>query len=150
VKSKTELSGPIVTMKFRIRRMFQPSTSLAPAADVRGRVQRREDPGERVGVGVDPSVCVGSGERSQSDFGLLENPVRQAEPAALRPGTNAALPAVPEDPSLIGTILVILLILMLLGALPNWGYSNGWGYFPSGTIGAIVIVVIVLALTGRL
>jgi uncharacterized protein DUF3309 len=51
---------------------------------------------------------------------------------------------------LIGTILVILLILMLLGALPNWGYSNGWGYFPSGTIGTILIVVIVLALTGRL
>lgn len=47
-------------------------------------------------------------------------------------------------------ILVILLILLLLGAVPAWPYSRGWGYFPSGLLGVILLVVIILALTGRL
>ena len=51
---------------------------------------------------------------------------------------------------MIGTILVILLVLLLLGALPSWGYSRGWGYFPSGALGTILIVVIVLAVLGRI
>ena len=51
---------------------------------------------------------------------------------------------------MIGAILVLLLVLLLLGALPRWGYSGNWGYFPSGVLGTILIVVIVLALTGRL
>lgn len=51
---------------------------------------------------------------------------------------------------MIGTLLVILLVLMLLGALPRWGYSGGWGYFPSGTLGTILIVVVVLAVLGRI
>jgi hypothetical protein len=49
-----------------------------------------------------------------------------------------------------GTILVILLILLLIGAVPNWGYSSGWGYGPSGILGIILIIVVVLLLTGRL
>jgi hypothetical protein len=49
----------------------------------------------------------------------------------------------------IGTILLIILILALLGALPSWPYSNGWGYYPSGGLGIIVLVVIVLLVTGR-
>ena len=48
------------------------------------------------------------------------------------------------------TILVIVLILVLIGALPSWPYSRGWGYGPSGVVGLIVIVLIVLLLTGRL
>jgi hypothetical protein len=48
------------------------------------------------------------------------------------------------------TILVILLILLLLGAVPAWPHSRGWGYFPSGLLGVILLVVIILALTGRL
>ena len=48
------------------------------------------------------------------------------------------------------TILVVILILMLLGALPTWPYSRSWGYYPSGGLGLIVIVVIVLLLAGRL
>ena len=48
------------------------------------------------------------------------------------------------------TILVVLLILLLLGALPTWPYSRSWGYYPSGGLGLIVIVVIVLLLAGRL
>ncbi len=47
----------------------------------------------------------------------------------------------------LGTILLIVLILVLIGALPNWGYSSGWGYGPSGVVG--VIVVILLILMGR-
>jgi len=51
--------------------------------------------------------------------------------------------------NMLGTILVILLILMLIGAVPRWGYSSGWGYGPSGIVGILLIVVLVLALTGR-
>jgi len=46
------------------------------------------------------------------------------------------------------TILLVVLILMLIGALPTWGYSSGWGYGPGGIVG--VLVVIVLALSGRI
>lgn len=50
---------------------------------------------------------------------------------------------------MLGTILIVLLILMLVGAIPRWGYSSGWGYGPSGLLGVVLIVVLVLALTGR-
>jgi hypothetical protein len=48
------------------------------------------------------------------------------------------------------TILLVLLILMLLGALPTWPYSRSWGYYPIGGVGLIVVVVLVLLLAGRL
>lgn len=48
------------------------------------------------------------------------------------------------------TILIIILVLLLIGALPTWGYSSGWGYFPSGGLGLILLIVLLLALTGRL
>lgn len=51
---------------------------------------------------------------------------------------------------MIGTILIIILILALVGAVPTWGYSAGWGYGPSGIVGVLLIVVIVLLLTGRI
>jgi len=47
------------------------------------------------------------------------------------------------------TILIVILILMLLGALPRWGHSRNWGYAPSGGLGLIVLIVIVLLLVGR-
>lgn len=50
----------------------------------------------------------------------------------------------------LGTILLIILILMLIGALPSWPHSSGWGYGPSGGLGLVVLIVIVLLLTGRL
>jgi hypothetical protein len=50
----------------------------------------------------------------------------------------------------IGTILIILLVLALLGAVPVWGYSRPWGYAPSGTIGAILIILLILLLLGYL
>ncbi|HEY8101598.1 MAG TPA: DUF3309 family protein [Burkholderiaceae bacterium] len=49
-----------------------------------------------------------------------------------------------------GTILIIILILVLLGALPTWSHSRSWGYGPSGITGLIVVVLIILLLTGRL
>lgn len=48
------------------------------------------------------------------------------------------------------TILIILLILMLVGALPRWGHSRSWGYGPSGILGVILVIVLILLLMGRL
>jgi hypothetical protein len=48
------------------------------------------------------------------------------------------------------TILLVILILLLIGALPLWPYSSGWGYYPSGGLGLIVIILIILAVSGRL
>jgi uncharacterized protein DUF3309 len=50
----------------------------------------------------------------------------------------------------IGTILLILLVLLLIGALPAWPYSSGWGYYPSGGLGLVLIVLLILVVTGRL
>ena len=48
------------------------------------------------------------------------------------------------------TLLVIILIVLLLGALPAWPYSGGWGYYPSGGLGLVLLIVIVLLLMGRI
>lgn len=48
------------------------------------------------------------------------------------------------------TILLIILILLLLGALPTWPYSSGWGYYPSGGLGLLLLILIILLVTGRL
>ena len=48
-----------------------------------------------------------------------------------------------------GTILIIVLLLLLLGAWPSWPYSRGWGYYPSSGLGLVLVVVLVLALMGR-
>jgi hypothetical protein len=48
------------------------------------------------------------------------------------------------------TILLIILVLLLLGALPAWPYSRSWGYYPSGGLGLVVVVLLVLLLAGRL
>jgi hypothetical protein len=48
------------------------------------------------------------------------------------------------------TILIIILILLLIGAVPSWPYSRGWGYYPSGILGVILLIVIILLLMGRL
>lgn len=50
----------------------------------------------------------------------------------------------------IGTILLIILVLLLLGALPAWPYSSGWGYWPSGGLGLIVVIVLLLVVLGRI
>jgi uncharacterized protein DUF3309 len=51
---------------------------------------------------------------------------------------------------MLGTILIVVLILMLLGALPRWGHSRNWGYVPSGGLGMVVVILVILVLLGRL
>ena len=50
----------------------------------------------------------------------------------------------------IGTILLVLLVLLLVGALPAWPYSGSWGYYPSGGLGLVVVILLVLLLMGRI
>jgi hypothetical protein len=54
-----------------------------------------------------------------------------------------------EAPFMLGTILIIVLILLLIGALPSWPYSGGWGYYPSGGLGLVLVIVLILVLLGR-
>ena len=49
-----------------------------------------------------------------------------------------------------GTVVLVLLVLLLIGALPTWPYSSGWGYYPSGGLGLVLLIVLILALTGRM
>ena len=51
---------------------------------------------------------------------------------------------------MLGTILIVVLILMLLGALPNWLHSKEWGYYPTGGLGLVLLIIIILVLLGRL
>ena len=48
------------------------------------------------------------------------------------------------------TILIVLLVVLLLGAAPAWPYSRGWGYYPSGILGLLLLIIVVMAVTGRL
>jgi hypothetical protein len=48
------------------------------------------------------------------------------------------------------TVLLVILILLLIGALPTWPYSSGWGYYPSGGLSLVLLIIVILALTGRL
>jgi hypothetical protein len=50
----------------------------------------------------------------------------------------------------LGTILLIILVLLLLGALPAWPYSTGWGYYPSGGLGLVLVILLILVVTGRM
>jgi Protein of unknown function (DUF3309) len=49
-----------------------------------------------------------------------------------------------------GTLILIILIILLIGALPAWPYSSGWGYYPSGGLGLVVVILLILVLMGRL
>jgi hypothetical protein len=51
---------------------------------------------------------------------------------------------------MLGTVLVVLLILMLIGAFPAWPHSRGWGYYPSGGLGVVLVILVVLLLLGRI
>jgi hypothetical protein len=51
---------------------------------------------------------------------------------------------------MLGTILIVILVLVLLGALPTWPYSSGWGYYPSGGLGLILVIILILVLLGRI
>jgi hypothetical protein len=64
--------------------------------------------------------------------------------------TTAALCPHLELPMTLGTILLIVLVLLLVGAIPSWPYSRGWGYGPSGLLGVVLVVLLILLLTGRI
>jgi hypothetical protein len=51
---------------------------------------------------------------------------------------------------MLSTVRIVILILLLIGAVPSWGYSRSWGYFPSGIIGVVLVIVIILVLMGRI
>ena len=51
---------------------------------------------------------------------------------------------------MLGTLLIILLVLALVGAVPRWGYSRDWGYYPSGGLGLVLLIVLILVLMGRI
>ncbi|HEX9309933.1 MAG TPA: DUF3309 family protein [Gemmatimonadaceae bacterium] len=51
---------------------------------------------------------------------------------------------------MLGTILIVVLVLLVLGSIPSWGYSRGWGYYPSGGLGLVLIIVLILLLMGRI
>jgi len=51
---------------------------------------------------------------------------------------------------MLSLLLLIVLIVLLLGALPSWPYSRGWGYYPSGTVGVVLVIIIILLLLGRI
>jgi peptidoglycan/LPS O-acetylase OafA/YrhL len=55
-----------------------------------------------------------------------------------------------QEKIMLGTILIVILVLILLGALPTWPYSSGWGYGPSGGLGLVLVIVLILILLGRL
>jgi hypothetical protein len=74
---------------------------------------------------------------------------------AARRGTGIATPDIVFSNNLrrdamLGTILIIVLILLLIGAFPAWPHSRSWGYWPSGSVGLIVVIVVILVLLGRI
>lgn len=78
----------------------------------------------------------------------LHDQASSVHPLTRSPGLLATF--IFGDHAMLRTILLVILILALVGALPTWPYSTGWGYYPSGGVGLIVLILLVLALTGRL
>jgi hypothetical protein len=71
--------------------------------------------------------------------------------AWMGPGSKALrLLSINERKLMLGTVLVVLLVLMLLGALPRWPHSRNWGYYPSGGLGLVLTILVVLLLLGRI
>jgi hypothetical protein len=70
-------------------------------------------------------------------------------PELLRPGPVSIWHCRDGKIFMLGTILIVILVLVLLGALPTWPYSSGWGYYPSGGLGLILVIVLILVLLGR-
>jgi hypothetical protein len=63
---------------------------------------------------------------------------------------DAGLHGKKEERIMLGTILIVLLILALLGALPRWPHSRNWGYFPTGGLGVVLLIVVILVVLGRI
>jgi hypothetical protein len=69
----------------------------------------------------------------------------KSQPGPLTPGLKLG-----GYPMSLGTILLIILVVLLIGALPTWPHSSGWGYYPTGGLGTILVIVLILVLLGRL
>jgi hypothetical protein len=63
---------------------------------------------------------------------------------------TACLSAAEKEQNMLGTILIVILVLALLGVLPRWPHSKDWGYFPTGGLGLVLLIVIVLLVLGRI
>lgn len=100
-------------------------------------------PVSRATAGADPDPPIRTTPRS---CGASARPGRGGWVAG-RMGIRKAA-AEKEVPPVLGTILIVLLVLLLLGALPLWPYSTGWGYYPSGILGLVLAVLLVLVLLG--
>jgi hypothetical protein len=72
--------------------------------------------------------------------------VQESKPGVRRADRQAC----PWEGNEMSVILLVILVLLVVGALPSWPYSSGWGYGPSGVLGLILVVIVILALTGRL
>ena len=84
-------------------------------------------------------------------FVLEDSPRSVGAVRGLRAGElNALTRDTEEKPVTLGTILLIVLVLMLVGAFPSWSHSRSWGYGPSGGLGLVLVVVVVLLLMGRI
>ena|ERR1700733_3536799 len=70
--------------------------------------------------------------------------------AAFRAGSSSAGGSAPQERNEMRTILLIILVLLILGALPTWPYSAGWGYYPSGGLGLLLVILLILAVLGKL
>jgi hypothetical protein len=80
----------------------------------------------------------------EKDFTTTEN--QPAHSGGVRGGRTSP---VERNIIMLGTVLLVLLILMLIGAFPTWPHSKSWGYFPSGGLGLLVVILLILVLTGR-
>jgi len=80
-------------------------------------------------------------------FGAIHSPAPTKDPEPSQSGVIFHLEAAQMS---LGTILLIILILILVGALPTWPYSSEWGYYPSGGLGLVLVIVLILVLLGRI
>jgi hypothetical protein len=84
-------------------------------------------------------------------FGFLNTTVNRLLPCRLPTGSQPGLAILGgQKTHMLGTVLIIIVVLLLIGALPTWPYSSAWGYYPSGGLGLILLVVLLLLLLGRI
>jgi hypothetical protein len=98
-------------------------------------------------VSPDPQLRAG---RGGSEVTRIRNRNKTAAAHVGQAGTIAGSMGGAEADMTIGTILLIILVILLIGAVPSWPYSRGWGYWPGGIIGIVLIVVLILLLMGRI
>jgi hypothetical protein len=72
------------------------------------------------------------------------------EPGRIDIGRSLTKSGIWPEEVVMGTILIVVLVLLLVGAVPTWSHSRNWGYFPSGGLGLVLLILLVLVLTGRL